>query len=103
MHTNRPETPPAHDAGHLANRVTLLTLASLCCLLLGALSMPLTFQSTERTTPRVLSGTPVAAGVGAAVLARGARARLRAAREQEETAASAAEPGDPGRRNSRTS
>jgi hypothetical protein len=49
--------PHEHDSldedGRLANRTTLLTLACLCCFLLAAVTMPLTFQRMDRLARRV--------------------------------------------------
>jgi hypothetical protein len=84
-----PPTPPAPHGSHdpdalLANRAALLTVVALLGMLVGAVAIPLTFQETEATAARVLASAPAAVGVGAGMLARGARTRLRALREREE-------------------
>lgn len=83
--TNRPDESLEHDA-RLANRATLLTLASLCSFLLALIAMPLTFQRTDATAPRVVASAPLAVGIGAGVLARAARGQLRALRDERESA-----------------
>lgn len=82
---DRTHEAPEHDA-RLANRATLLTLASLCSFLLALIAMPLAFQRTEATAPRVVASAPLAVGVGVGVLARAARGQLRALRDERASA-----------------
>jgi hypothetical protein len=85
--------PPLDPEARLANRTALLTVLALVAFLVAVIAMPLTFRETEATGPRVLAGTPLAIGFGAALAARGARTQLRAHRGQSELApAAAAEP-----------
>ncbi len=73
---------PLDREARLANRVTILTLASLCGLLLALVTIPLTFQRTEGTAARVVASTPLAVGIGVGMAARAARGQLRVHREE---------------------
>jgi hypothetical protein len=84
MHTiDRSSSNGLTEADRLANRTALLTLLTICSFLLAAMTMPLTFQRTGDRVPRVASAAPLPAGVGFAIGARAAGARLKAARERE--------------------
>lgn len=67
---------------HLANRAALLTIACLSSFLLAVLTIPAAFQRTDAAVPRILASSPLAVGVGAGLMARAARARLRALRDE---------------------
>jgi len=86
MTTSTTPLPPLDPEARLANRTALFTVLALVAFLTAVIAMPITFRETEATGPRVLSSTPLAIGVGAALAARGARAQLRAFREQGELA-----------------
>jgi hypothetical protein len=90
-----PETRE-EETVRLANRAALLTLLSVCCFLLAAIVMPITFQSTEAVAARAIASTPIPIGVGAVMAARTARARWRAARDQEHAGGELASDGGTG-------
>lgn len=66
----------------LANRAALVTLLSLGCFLVALVSLPLTFQRTDRIAPRLAASIPLGLGAGAAFVAFAARTNLRGYRDE---------------------
>ncbi len=81
--TSNTRLPLVDEDARLANRATLLTLVSVASFLLALMTIPLTFQRTDRVLPRIVASVPLAVGAASGLLARGVRGRLNALRERE--------------------
>ena len=95
MASERQDREPAgiDEDGRLANRATWLTLLSMLSLVVALLTMPLTFQATDRIVPRVAASSPLGVGLGTGLLARAARSQLRALRGGASSAERTGQPG----------